>query len=44
MCTRWRELTQKAIKITNHPDDISLDMDFGPGIANQKAFIIEMSV
>ena len=32
---------KKLIEITNHPDDISLDMDFGPGITNQKAFIIE---
>ena len=32
---------KKLIEITNHPDVISLDMDFGPGITNQKAFIIE---
>ena len=32
---------KKLVEITNHPDDISLDMDFGPGITNQKAFIIE---
>ena len=32
---------KKLIEITNHPVDISLDMDFGPGITNQKAFIIE---
>ena len=32
---------KKLIEITNHSDDISLDMDFGPGITNQKAFIIE---
>ena len=32
---------KKLIEITNHPDDISLDMDFGPGITNQKAFIVE---
>jgi electron transport complex protein RnfB len=32
---------KKLIEITNHPVDISLDLDFGPGITNQKAFIIE---
>ena len=32
---------KKLIEITNHPDVISLDMDFGPGITNQKALIIE---
>ena len=32
---------KKLIEITNHPDDISLDTDFGPAITNQKAFIIE---
>ena len=32
---------KKLSEITNHPVDISLDMDFGPGITNQKAFIIE---
>ncbi len=32
---------KKLIEITNHSDDISLDMDFGPDISNQKAFIVE---
>jgi len=32
---------KKLIEITNYPYDISVDMNFGPGITNQKAFIIE---